>query len=165
MGLLNKLPILGSFLYCFFVSGLNAQEEVNADLEHIYNIWALSIQESENDILVYVDENDLYFDNIPYNQDDNLKFRRGNKVFYLKYSGDETKPARCGNYIPKTVIRKSTWKKGVWNIRKEAEGVFLVLDYLIAEKGKKYDATSQLLYEIVHLEEDKMILRKLENEI
>ena len=140
----------------------NAQDNQSIDLDFIYNEWALSKSESYDAVLVYVDEDDFIFDGIVYDPSSNLKFTSYDDTFYLKYSGSERSPWRCGNG-PKYNghVKKASWAKGIWNLEKDGDYAFLTLEHFNAVKGKKYLRTKWLDYQILELTEDRMILQRL----
>lgn len=166
MGFRNKTWL---FLYtvfiCFLSLRVNVQNIQSVDLDNIYNEWALSISESTDDVLVYRDEDDFIFDDVFYNEGLNLKFTTYDNLFYLKYFGRRKFVRRCGNDTRNYLNRKSKWRKGVWKLIDSGQMQVLELNYLEAEKGKSYRLESKKIYQIIYLEEDKMILRKLENDI
>ena len=134
------------------------------DLNEIYGDWALSPESNEN-ILVYQDEYDLRLYDIVYNTNLNLKFTTYDQTFYLKHYESRKPFRRCGNDTPRSMNRRpSFWKKGIWEVFEEGDKVYLVLKYLMAEKGKEYTLKKMETFQILELEEGKMILKKMESD-
>lgn len=145
---------------CLFSLKVKAQESPNVDLDFIHNEWAFSKLESKDGELVYREQGDFFVNNERYRASSSLKFTKSDNIFALKH----IKPSHrrhCG-YDAKTSILRRTpvWQKGVWELFDSDEKYILELNYFVAEKGKKYWLKSKEIYQIVHLEEDKMVLRK-----
>lgn len=159
MGFRNKILRVTLVIMLF---GLKASAQVNQnDIKSIYNKWALSIGESSDEILVFRDEEELWFDNIHYDEGEVLRFSRYDNVFFLKHSRQNIGYVRCGNHIPNVFKQKPQWEKRIWRLEKENDILYLILESLIAEKGKKYVLFKRETYEVLDLEEDHLVLQKL----
>ena len=158
MGFQTKIGLVFGCICCFLT--VKAQEAEQIDVELIYNKWVFSEQESFDDILVYLDEDDVIVADIDYDPNAILKFTRRNNKFYFRYSNPKGKPSRCGNDL-RDRRRKAFWKKGLWLLDVEEEYTFLTLEHFVAEKGAAYVRTNVLEFQIVHLSEGRMVLKKL----
>lgn len=158
-----KLTIAFLFVLAsgFYLRGQDL-DRVDVDLNHIYNEWAFSKLESKDGLVIYREKEDFFVNNIRYRAGASVKFSKSDNVFLLNYN-DGKVYRRCGNDGRKN--SPPSWKKGIWKLIEEDENVLLELKYFVAEKGRDYKLASKELYKIVYLEEDKMILRKFENDI
>lgn len=161
MGFLDKTRlVIYSIIFMNFLVESSAQEINGIDQDFLYNEWSLSESELYDDILVYRDEGDFLFDNLPYNKDLNLKFTPYDNTFYLKRFGRRRPLGRCGNG-PKYTKQISRWEKGVWKFEEEDGHLYLDLEYLVAIQGKSYQSIRTVEYRILELTEDKLVMQKI----
>jgi len=162
-----RIKTTSVLVFLCFTYLLNGQEEglKKIDLAHIYNEWAFSKLESKDGELVYRERGDFFVNNQRYRTRSSLKFVKSDNVFMLRYikaySG-----RHCGYDAGRNILKRTPrWEKGVWEIMESGNFYILELEYLEAEKGRGYLVKSKETYQILHLEEDKMILRELVNDI
>lgn len=155
-----------------------------------YQKWSLVEIEPENNLLVYSPKAKSS-SKVSIRSNAVLKFNRRNHIFYskrinlIKQRGSapkkkfdpnwsnvpKEKPARniqrCGNGIihnrprPISLVVSAQYKKaGIWKVYIEDEDRFLVLEHIVLRNGKSVTLEKEE-FEIVSLEEDKMVLRKV----
>ena len=75
---------------------------------------------------------------------------------------------RCGNEFigKKNKIKRNkgvklNWKKGTWRVFIKDQTRFLVIEHKVSINGKDYMVDKREKFQIVSLEEDRMVLRKV----
>ncbi|WP_430908581.1 hypothetical protein [Maribacter sp. 2-571] len=157
VSVMNKKFIGVIAIFTFW--GLLAQEESVPDF--IYKDWVLVTQESDQDFLVYSDEDEFWLHDIPYDSSNNLNLKSSDGVLSLEFIGPRKTGRRCGNYRSTYSQRREYWKKSTWKIHNVRDTMFLVLEYFTAEKGKKYVSTKKETFQVLTLEKNRLVLQKL----
>ncbi|MFK7811539.1 MAG: hypothetical protein AB8B59_03540 [Maribacter sp.] len=184
----NRIPYYCIFIIFGVSSFVNAQRLHELTPYSFYQEWALDSEESNNKLLVFKPRDRFQTIDLNYTYSV-LNFQRQHYLLYflsskstkrakpakeikpLKWSNTPKKAPndqRCGNYIvdKKNIIRrpqlaKSKWKKGNWRVFIKDQTRFLVIEHKVSKNGKDYTVDKKEEFQIVSLEEHRMVLRKV----
>lgn len=185
----NRILYYGIFLFGVTTS-TNAQRLYELTPFSFYQEWSLIEKESHGNFLVYKPTNKKRSTKSN-NLNGILNFKRRNHVFYtekfsvINRSKSRVKKERPLNWsnVPKTkttvtgvrcpprYIKKNNFvaqkiiprysKKGVWSVYMKNNIRFLVLEHKMSKNGNAYSVFKKEEFQIVSLEEDKMVLQKI----
>lgn len=166
---MRKQIIYYSICILFGVSSMaNAQRLYELTPYSFYQEWSLIEKESNEGLLIYKPIKNLY------SAANTLIFSRiNNEWFVLKTKAVKPQPfdsaipknnkqgiCPTGDWMDRTSNR--TQEEGIWNVYLKDESKFLILKPKTSKHSKDYDELDKKEeFQIVSLEEDKMVLRKV----
>ena len=157
--MLMGCKLLFQNIFLFFICIANAQVHVDFNLDELHQDWHYSNSESDkNQITLY--------SNFRRAEEQgggisSYKFSRRDSVLYLRHTKIR-KFSSCGNSPNiNTTTSLLSWNKGIWKLFEE-EGIFyLEFRHYSTGKGKKYKLIWTERFELLQINQDKMILLKL----
>lgn len=170
-------------------TSINAQRLYELTPYSFYQEWALDSEEPDDNLLVFKPRE--RFQTITSNYSYSvLNFNKQHYLLYFfsPKAPKKSKPVKVVRPInwsnaPKKVLRPKRrcgfeprvkrnkietykavnlkWKKGNWRVFGKDGNRFLVLEHKVSKNGKKYKVVKKEEFQIVSLDEDKMVLRKV----
>lgn len=146
-------------IFLFFICVANAQVHVDFNLDELHQEWHYSNSESDKNQITL-------FSNFRRAEElgggiSSYKFSQRDSVLYLRHTKSQ-KFSRCGNGPnTNTTTLVLSLNKGIWKLFEEEGVYYLEFKHYSAGKGSKYKLILTETFELLRINQDKMILLKL----